>query len=157
MDEYHCCSATLRVVANDLDPDIVTTALGWPPDQTWRRGERKRFMRADGTERVFDSVHDAGGWARFGLADERASPLQDQVAAWLNRLRGKGPALQRLRDRGCEVELDCFAATSEYLHLPVALLAELATLGVDLAVTFSAGGNLSAAEPLGAPDRGGGK
>jgi hypothetical protein len=153
MDEYHCCSATLTVVGDDLDPASVTAALGWTPDQSWRRGEHKRFTRADGTERIFDSVHDSGGWACFGSADERERSLQDQVAAWLDRLRGKGVAILGLRTRGWEVELDCFAATSEYLHLPTDLMGELASLGVDLAVTFSANGRQNAAEPGAAADR----
>jgi hypothetical protein len=157
VDEYHCCSATLTVVGDDLDPAAVTTALGWSPDKSWRRGEHKRFTRDDGTDRVFDSVHDSGGWKRFGSAEERERSLQDQVAAWLDRLRGKGPVLRDLWARGWEVELDCFAATSEYLHLPTGLMTELAGLGVDLAITFSADGRPDAAEPVRAPDRGGGE
>lgn len=140
MDEYHCCSATLTVVGDDLDPEVVTAALGWSPDKSWRRGEHKRFTRADGTERVFESVHDSGGWKSFESDEERRRPLQDQVATWLDRLRSRKTALRELRARGWEVELDCFAATSEYLHLRTGLMEQLAGLGVDLAVTFSANG-----------------
>jgi hypothetical protein len=153
MREEHCCSVTLIVVGDDLEPDVVTSTLGWPPDQSWRRGERKRFMRPDGTERVFDSVHDWGGWKRFTADDERGRSLQDQVAAWLERLRVKGQALRCLHDRGWEVELDCFAATSECLDLPATVLGELAGLRVGLALTFSAGGDAGAGEPNAAPDQ----
>jgi hypothetical protein len=153
MREEHCCSVTLIVVGNDLEPEAVTSALGWHPDQSWRRGERKRFTRADGAERVFDSVHEWGGWKLFTADDERGRSLQDQVAAWLERLRVKGEALQSLRDRGWEVELDCFAATSEYLDVPATVLGLLASLGVGLAFTFSADGNAGAAE-LGGPKTG---
>jgi hypothetical protein len=65
------------------------------------------------------------------------------------------PALQALRDRGWEVEVDCFTATSEYLHLPAGMLAAFGGLGVDLAVTFSADGKSSAAEPATTGDRAG--
>jgi hypothetical protein len=140
MDEYHYCSATLFVVGEDLDPVVVTAALGWSPDCYWRRGDRKRFRRADGTERVFDSVHDSGGWARFGSAHEREQSLQDQVTAWLGRLRSEGPAVRTLLDRGWDVELDCFTATSEYLRLPAEVLSKLAALGVGLTVNFSPDG-----------------
>jgi hypothetical protein len=58
--------------------------------------------------------------------DERGWSLQDQVAAWLERLRVKGQALRSLHERGWEVELDCFAATSECLDLPATVLGELA-------------------------------
>jgi hypothetical protein len=153
MREEHCCSVTLIVTGDDLEPDVVTSALGWPPDQSWRRGERKRFTRPDGTERVFDSVHDWGGWKLF-TADERRRSLQDQVAAWLERLRVKAQALQSLRDRAWAVELDCFAATSECLELPATVMGNLAGLGVGLALTFSAAGDASAAESNAAPGTG---
>ncbi|MDB5310482.1 MAG: hypothetical protein JWO38_4684 [Gemmataceae bacterium] len=152
MREEHCCSVTLIVVGDDLDPEVVTTALGWPPDQSWRRGERKRFTRPDGTERVFDSVHDRGGWKLFTAGDERGRSLHGQVAAWLERLRVNGQAFRHLRDRGWEVELDCFAATSECLGLPATVLGEFAGLGVGLALTFSVGEDVSAVESAAAPD-----
>ena len=149
--DEHCCSVTLLVVGDDLQPEVVTSTLGWPPNQSWRRGERKRFKRPDGTERVFDSVHEWGGWKLFVADDERGRSLQEQVVAWLERLRVKGQALRCLHDRGWEIELDCFAATSECLDLPVSVLGELVGLGVGLALTFSAGGDASA-EPVAAPD-----
>lgn len=152
MREEHCCSVTLIVVGDDLEPEVVTSTLGWPPDQSWRRGERKRFTRPDGTERVFDSVHDWGGWKLFTANDERGRSLQDQVAAWLERLQVKEQALRCLHDRGWEVELDCFAATSERLDLPATVLGALAGLGVGLVLTFLAGGDAGAAEPNAAPD-----
>jgi hypothetical protein len=145
--EKHCSSVTLIIVGADLEPEVVTSILGWPPDKSWRRGERKRFTRPDGTERVFDSVHEWGGWKHFTADDERGQSLQGQVAAWLERLRIKGPALRSLHDRGWEVELDCFASTSECLDLPPIVLSELASLRVGLALTFSA----IAAETLSSP------
>jgi len=153
MPEEHCCSVTLIVVGDNLEPDVVTFALGWPPDQSWRRGERKRFTRPDGTERVFDNVYEWGGWKHFATDDERKQALQDQVAAWLERLRGKRQALRSLCERGWEVELDCFAATSECLAVPALVLGELAELGVGLVLTFSAGEYERAAESGAAPDR----
>ncbi len=152
MHEEHCCSVTLIVVGDGLEPEVVTSALGWHPDQSWRRGERKRFKRSDGTERVFDSVYDWGGWKLFAADDERERSLQDQVAAWLERLRAKGSALRGLCDRGWEVELDCFAATSECLNLSAIVLGELAELGVGLALTISVGDHANAPEAGAAPD-----
>lgn len=155
MREEHCCSVTLIVVGADLEPDEVTSTIGWPSDQSWRRGEQKRFTRPDGSERVFDSVHDWRGWKRFNADDERERSLQDQLTAWLERLRVKGQALRCLHDRGWEVELDCFAATSECLDLPATVLGELAGLSVGLALTFSAVGDPGTAEPPAAPERDG--
>jgi len=117
----------------------VTSVFGWEPHQSWRRGEQKRFVRPDGTECVFDSVHESGGWKRFNNEDERTRSLQDQFVSWMNRLRSKGEPLRRLLKRGWEVEFNCFATTSECLVLPVALLEELARLGIGMDFTFSAG------------------
>jgi hypothetical protein len=149
MRKEHCCSVTLNVVGVDLEPNVVTSCLGWSPDQSWRRGERKRFMRPDGTERVFDSVHDRGGWKQFTAEDERGQSLEEQFAAWLERLRLKGQEIQRLHDHGWEIELDCFAATSECLDLPAAMIKEMAGLGIGLALTFSANTDEDSAD---APD-----
>lgn len=115
----------------------MTSALGWSADQSWRRGEHRRVEWPDGTVRVFDSIHSQGGWKRFGSDDERRLSLEDQFDAWRERLRGKGPALRCLQDRGWEVELNCFAATYECLELPAAVVRELADLGVALSFTFS--------------------
>jgi hypothetical protein len=60
MRDDHCCSVTLIVVGDDLEPDVVTSVLGWLPNKSWRRGEHKRVMQPDGNERVFDSIHDWG-------------------------------------------------------------------------------------------------
>ena len=155
MREEHCCSVTLIVVGADLEPEVVTSTLGWSPDQAWRRGERKRYTRPDGTERVFDSVNDQGGWKRFPADDEGDSSLEDQVGAWLERLRPKGQALRSLHDRGWEIELNCFAATSEGLELPAAVLGELGGFGVGLALTFSPGADHDAAEPGATPEQAG--
>ena len=152
MNGPHCCSVALIVVGPDLDPDAVTAALGWAPDRSWRRGERKRATHPDGRQRVFDSVHDCGGWKRFLSDTERAQSLQDQFDLWLEQVRKRKEGLGILRRHGWRPELDCFAATTEFLPLPHELLAELASLGLDLAMTFSA----DAGEPGFAPDGKGG-
>jgi hypothetical protein len=145
--KQHCCSATLTVVGDDLDPEVVTAALGWAADKSWRRGDHKSFTRSDGTERAFDSLYDRGGYKCFAVFDERELSLQQQIAAWIERLQTKASPLKALRDRGWEIELNCFAASSEHLDLNVHLLAELAGLGVNLTVSFSADGNASHSEP----------
>jgi len=126
----YCCSVTLIAVGDDLEPDEVTAALGWTPNKSWKRGERKRVTLPDGNEKVFDSFHEWGGWKLFASDEERERPFQFQVAALLDRLRDKKQALESLRDRGWEVELNCFVAASDFLCLPAAG-------GVGLAITFS--------------------
>jgi hypothetical protein len=136
----HCCSVTLIVVGADLDPEEVTKALGLAAHQSWRRGERKAFVRPDGSIRRFDSVHEEGGWKHFLPARHQENrPLHDQFRLWLARLRGLAEAIKTLTARGWEVELDCFAIGSEVLVLSNRELRELAELGVGLALTLARG------------------
>jgi hypothetical protein len=133
----HCCSVTLIVTGEDLDPAVVTAALGMTPDRSWRRGEYKSFVRGDGTTRVFDSIHDEGGWKCFMPSSEQTWPIQDQLASWLERLSGFRDVIRAFNDRGWDTELDGFVATSEFRHLPPGLMSKLAGLGLTLALTFS--------------------
>jgi hypothetical protein len=138
MREPHCCSVSLIVVGADLDVDAVTAALGWPPDRSWRRGDRKQVTLPDGRQRIFDSIHDGGG-AKYFLAEaQRALPLQEQFDIWLKRFRTRRVELGGLGRNGWRVELDCFVATTEVLQLPHEVLAELAALGIGVAASFSA-------------------
>ncbi len=136
----HCCSVTLIIVGEDLDPEEVTKALGMEAHQSWRQGERRAFLRPDGSIRHFDSVHEEGGWKHF-LPDryKKNRPLHEQFYLWLARLRELAEALKTLTARGWEVELDCFATGSEVLVLSNSELRELAELGVGLAVTLARG------------------
>jgi hypothetical protein len=59
------------------------------------------------------------------------------LSSWLVRLSALGQVIRGFADRGWETELDGFVATSEFLHLPVGTLSQLANLGIDLALTFS--------------------
>ncbi|MHB1559981.1 MAG: DUF4279 domain-containing protein [Isosphaeraceae bacterium] len=140
VQEKHCCSVTLIVVGEDLDPDIVTEALGLPAHQSWRRGERKSFARRDGSVRYFDSIHEVGGWKHFLPDPYRENrPLHEQFDLWLARLRANAEAIRALKARGWEVELDCYyAAGSDVLVLGNSELRELAELGVGLALTLAA-------------------
>jgi hypothetical protein len=136
----HCCSVTLIVVGADLDPDEVTKALGLEAHKSWRRGERKAWVRPDGSIQRFDSVHERGGWKHFLPPRYKENrPLHEQFHRWLARLRGLAEAIKTLTARGWEVELDCFATGSEALVLTNGDLRELAELGVGLALTLSRG------------------
>lgn len=136
--DEHCCSVLLIVTGEDLDPDVVTAGLGLPPHKAWRRGERKRFTRPDGSELLLDSIHEQGGWKHLTPDKDINSSLQDQITAWLECLADKRQALRYLSNRGWDIELNCFAATSEYVYLHVSVLNELVDLGIHLSLTFSA-------------------
>ncbi|OWK35212.1 hypothetical protein FRUB_10054 [Fimbriiglobus ruber] len=48
--------------------------------------------------------------------------------------------------------MNCFAATSECLDLPVTALGELVSMGVGLSLTFSADTDEIVTEPVAAPE-----
>ena len=127
----------LIIIGDDLEPEKVTSALGWSPNQAWRRGEHKRFTRRDGIVRTFDSIHEWGGWKLFSSDEECELSLDKQFDAWMARLQTKNQELRSLHDLGWQIKLDFFVATSEYLDLPAASLSLLATLGVELNLTIS--------------------
>ena len=139
MSERHCCSVRLIVTGSDLDPDAVTAALGMEPDRSWRRGERKSFIRRDGSVRQFESIHEEGGWARRIPDRYRDEPLDRQLTIWVARLRELSDALWALKRHGWVIELDCFAATSEVVVLSHGDLRGLADLGIDLGLTLACG------------------
>lgn len=54
------CSAMLMVLGDDLVPQKITEQLGIEPNKSWLRGERKLFVRNDGTVHYFDNVYEWG-------------------------------------------------------------------------------------------------
>ncbi len=133
----HCCSVTLIVTGEDLDPETVTRTLSMAADRSWIRGERQSYTRPDGKVLHFKSVHEWGGWKRFLPEVETDRSLDDQIRYWLSELRERCDAIHELLELGCCIELNCFAAGSEFLQLSNRELRDLAELGVDLSLTLS--------------------
>lgn len=138
METEHYCSIMLVVVGEDLDPEEVTAALGLEPHQSWRRGERKSFVRPNGSIHTFDSVHEVGGWKHSLPTRYRENrSLHEQLTLWLARLRGHAEVIKTWTARGWEVELDCYATGSEVLVLTNGDLRKLVELGVSLVLTLA--------------------
>ena len=135
-DGEHCCSVTLTVVGEDLDPEAVSKVLGMEPDRSWRRGDRKGLTRPDGTVKQFDSVYEDGGWKKFIPKQYQDKPLSDQVYLWLFNLHDLRDAIMGLQERGWVTELDCFTASTEVLVLFNDHLRQIADLGVGLGLTI---------------------
>jgi hypothetical protein len=108
------------------------------PDQAWRRGERKSFIRADGTIHYFDSIFKWGGWKRFIAAEFQNQHLNQQLVFWERVLSERSAAITALAQQGFEVELNCciFTKTSTVVQIPAKLSTTFAALGVDLSLTF---------------------
>ena len=137
----------LIILGHDLDPDKVTQILGLVPSQAWRKGENKKYTRADSTIALDDTVHEWGGW-KLWLSDEiRKMPLEAQIDHWLRTLKEHSTEIKALKVQGNEIIIDCFLATkSHLLYLPSELQAQFVELGADLEVSISNGYSPTARE-----------
>ncbi len=138
-DDTHCCSATLIILGDHLDPEEVTARLGLRPDRIWRKGEHKSFKRPDGSTLTFDSVNEYSGWKLFVSESLHRASLPDQLQYWLKFIDAREATLRSLHDNGAEIVLDLFIATSEVADLSPGELAKLSRCGVGLEWTFSPG------------------
>ncbi len=128
--------ATLLILGNSFEPTLATRLLGLRPSQYWRCGERKSFVRKDGTKKYFDSVHEWSGWKRRLSKREEKKELSAEIEQWCRMLMPKKKALAQLRAAGCEIFLDgCLIDKTSQFILPPAILAQLAELDLNLRVT----------------------
>ena len=137
-EKQNACSATLIVLGDDLDPDLVSHSLGLIPDQAWRRGERKSFVKADGTTHYFDSHHERGGWKSFTTEKRLHIGLVKQIEYWCDTLKARKQSIRELQELGYKFIIDCciVSETTEFLSIGSKLQQVLGDLKVDLDVTF---------------------
>lgn len=127
-------SVVLYLVGEDLDPDVVSEALGLEPSDSWKRGEQRIITRIDGSVKQLDIIHKQGGWKVRMPEKYKDEPLYMQLALWRNRLRKRREAIWSMRERGWIAELVCYVGSVEALVLPNYQMRELADLGVDLSL-----------------------
>jgi len=108
----YSCSATLIILGDDLVPEAVTELLKIEPNQSWRRGERKSFVRHDGTVEYFDSIYEWGGWKAFIPDDKQDLELHEQLAYWCDLLEGRESVIRKLEEQGCWLQISCYVSTS---------------------------------------------
>ena len=137
-ENQNVCSATLIVLGNDLDPDMVSHSLGLTPDRAWRRGERKSFLKADGSTHYFDSHHERGGWKSFITEDRLSIGLVKQIEYWCEKLTERKQGIRKLQELGYKLTIDCciLSETIEFLSIGSEVQQVLGALNVDLDVTF---------------------
>ncbi|MGI4791449.1 MAG: DUF4279 domain-containing protein [Janthinobacterium lividum] len=131
-------SAMLMILGCELDPDKVTEALGLIPSQAWRKGENKKYTRADNTIALFDSIHEWGGWKLWASEELKQLPLESQLNHWLQVLMERAAEIKKLKEQGNEIIVSCFLATKSYLvYLPSEIQAQFVDLGIDLEISIS--------------------
>lgn len=109
--------ATLRIGCGEVDPDVLTQALGVPPDFQMRRGERRHGRGAP---------YRQGMWSLHSGALVQSNELEDHVLALLRSLPEDFG--QRLPD-GCSCDFFCYWESATGHGGPVFAPATLALLG----------------------------
>lgn len=131
-------SATLLIFGGEFEPREVSKHLGLAAWRSWRKGERKSYVRKDGSTILFDSSHNWSGW-KHKLSEELSSqPLEAQLEAWCELLRTRKRGLKLVRNMVEKIHLDCCIVCSSTTCFIVSPLVQetLAQLDVSLAVTY---------------------
>jgi hypothetical protein len=137
-DNEYVSSATLIVLGDALDPDVVSTELLLSPSRSWRKGEQKEFTRHDGSRRVFDSRHEWGGWKLFMDPRYKNDPLETQLQFWCEALQGKSDVIAKLKSSGLRCILDIFVTTDATASIVLSedLLKSVASLGLEIELSI---------------------
>ncbi|HEY9627960.1 MAG TPA: DUF4279 domain-containing protein [Coleofasciculaceae cyanobacterium] len=127
-------SATLIILADDLDPQEVTEQLGLQPNRSWCKGEQKSFVRNNGTVRKFNDVYEWGGWKCFLPEEKKHLNLAEQLSHWCDALEGRESAMRELERQGYSLEINCYISTAATasIILSADLQKRLADLRLDL-------------------------
>src|SRR5947207_12646683 len=134
------CSSKLYVWGDDLDPKLVTERLGIHPDESWRKGDRERVVRPDGSVRSLDFVHSRRCWRRAIDEERKFWNVSAQLEHWCDLLSSQETAVQELRMYGYKVEIDCYINWGPVvlISIPSDLLKKLGNLGIELSLGFYA-------------------
>ncbi len=131
-------SATLLIFGGEFEPSEVSKHLGLAPWRSWRKGEKKSYVREDGTTILFDSSNEWSGWKHKLPEELSLQPLEAQLEAWCELLRPRKNGLKLVRGMVEKIHLDCCIVCSSTTRLIVTPLIQetLAQLDVSLAVTY---------------------
>lgn len=139
VDDYNATtSATLMILGEDLDPDVVTKMLRMFPSRSWRSGEPPD-IRTDNQKRLpLNRRSEWGCWKAFRPDHLINGPLENQLQYWANTLASKNSALLHFAESGWEIVIDCYFATAqtELLELPALLLRTFGEMHVNLDIRF---------------------
>ena len=126
------------VLGESLQPDVVTNELRLTPNQSWKKGEQKHFIRSDGSKLIFDSYHKWGGWKVFIPDEIKDEYLEEQLQYWCNTLQEKKSNIEALKSKDLDFALDIFICTDSTasIIIPEALQKEVSELGVELQISF---------------------
>jgi hypothetical protein len=142
MSEYNAtASATLMILAEDLEPETVTKAIHLFPSRSWRAGETPDIRNQNGEAITTERAAERGCWKAFIPVHLEKEPLERQLEHWILQLEPRRAALAELAALGWEIVIDCYFGTSntELLELHAPMLKVFGELGVSLDIHFFAG------------------
>jgi len=88
--------ARIRFLGKDLEPSVVTDALGLPPTRSHRKG--------DAMPRYPERTRPRGSWGLDSELPETAT-VEEHVAHLLDRIGASAPAIRRIVEDGAVGEL----------------------------------------------------
>ncbi len=139
-DEY-LSSVTLFVLGDELDPEKVSQMLSLEPSQAWRKGQQKSVVLPNGSEHVFDSHDEYGGWKRSVDSKYKDAFLETQLQYWIEMLQDKTDAITELKSQGMQCILDLFITTggTATIDLSEEIQTSLASLGLAIEISIMTG------------------
>jgi hypothetical protein len=131
-DDYPTCErtyATLWILQEDLDPDVVTGALAIQPSWTRKRGE----IRNPGAKRPV--INKVGGWFLRTADVVHSRDVRRHIDWLLDQLEPRREVLAKLQAAGCQTIISCYWLSYQGHGGPMLLpqnMARLASLGLEL-------------------------
>ncbi len=124
------------VLGTNLEPKVVSEALGLRPSQCWRKGEKKSFVSKSGKTHVFLSKHKWGGWKRHYPISRSEGALIRKMTRVAKDLIPRKAKLRALVKSGHHIHLVSLVQDTSSILIPPDLHALLGALGIHLQIDF---------------------
>jgi hypothetical protein len=120
---------------DDLDPTKISAELGLRPSQAWRKGEK---MEIGSVTHTFEW----GGWKRFTPPSLESKLLPQKLKYWCHLLHSRRNVLRKLNTKLSVCTLNCqvFSSSTVSIIISQDLQAQIASLGLELRLSFFADG-----------------
>ena len=129
-------SLFLMVLGSNLEPEVVSEALGLRPSQSWRRGERKSSISKSGETRLLPGKHKWGGWKRHYQNSRSEGAIVRKMTRVAKDLIPRKTKLRALVESGHEIHLVSLVQDTSSVLIPPELHALLGDLGIHLQIDF---------------------
>ena len=132
---YSHAYASVRFIAPNLDPLIVTKALKLPPDHQHRVGEPRLTRSRNGNVQEY-SDYRGGLWAMSSERWVESPRLETHVDWLLSQLEPLADAIQNLIVNGTRVDFFCFSlgSSEDPPSLPRTIRERAESLGITIEI-----------------------